>query len=262
MALENFPVISYENTHIRDYYFRVKFVDNYVKDNVSNFHEHILEHGDTPESVSMDLYGTDKYWYLILVVNDIYDPFYEWILSDEELMNYAKEYVEENLPQLSSQVLKETIFKLVTETLKVCLANENRGKFATSASYIEIKNQIENAGCDIDTVKLSDSFIEELYRSNADWYWNYVFNSNLNILTSSIIKNDEFIKTVSDLCLRLTKMNFDTIKSILKNEKNYYIDKTYTMALEKNKMKIYVPNADFVAVLDRAWNDCVSRAIS
>ena len=181
----------------------------------------------------MDLYGTDKYWYLILVVNNIYDPFYEWILSDEELMNYAKEYVEENLPQLSSQVLKETVFK----------------------------NQMENAGCDIDTVKLSDSFIEELYRSNADWYWNYVFNSNLNVLTSSIIKNDEFIKTVSDLCLRLTKMNFDTIKSILKNEKNYYIDKTYTMALEKNKIKIYVPNADFVAVLDRAWNDCVSRAI-
>lgn len=91
MALENFPIIEYSSgINIHDYYYRIDIIQNYVKNNITNFFVYNLEYGDTPESVSMKFYGTPEYWYLILMANNIQEPFYEWILTDDECMMYAR----------------------------------------------------------------------------------------------------------------------------------------------------------------------------
>lgn len=113
--LSNFPVIEYDlNKYVRDYYFRIAFIDNYVKNNSSFFYKYILQHGDTPESVSNKFYGTDKYWYLILLINNIEDPFYDWKLSDYDCMDYAKKFVSETYPTLTGTAKQSKIDEIYT----------------------------------------------------------------------------------------------------------------------------------------------------
>lgn len=118
MTYNNYPVIEYDiNTYIRDYYFRVVFYDNYVKNNILHFHLYNLQYGDTPEKLSMEFYGTDEFWYMILLVNNIEDPFYEWMLTDEECMNYAKKYVSEQYSSLVGDAKQDMINEIYTEVI-------------------------------------------------------------------------------------------------------------------------------------------------
>lgn len=43
----------------------------------------------TPEKVSYSAYGTMEYWWLVCAVNNVVDPFYDWIMTDSEVMQYA-----------------------------------------------------------------------------------------------------------------------------------------------------------------------------
>ncbi len=131
MALNNYPVIEYDlNKFIRDYYFRVVFYDNYVKNNIMNFHLYNLQHGDTPEGLSMQFFGSDQFWYMILLVNNIEDPFYDWNLSDEECMNYAKKYVSEQYSSLvddeKQDMINETYTRIInSKRTQIYVPNEN-----------------------------------------------------------------------------------------------------------------------------------------
>jgi|LWDU01.1.fsa_nt_gi hypothetical protein len=48
-----------------------------------------ISENSTPESVSMRVYGTTDYWWLILAINNVIDPFYDWLMSDEEVTKYC-----------------------------------------------------------------------------------------------------------------------------------------------------------------------------
>ena len=117
-AFRNYPIIEYDvNKFIRDYWFRVIFYNKFVKNNIKNFFLYNLSHGDTPEDLSMEFYGTDEYWYMILLVNDIEDPFYEWALSDEECMNYAKKFIDRNYSTLIGDDKNEKISEVYTNVI-------------------------------------------------------------------------------------------------------------------------------------------------
>jgi len=45
--------------------------------------------GETPEQVSYKLYGTVNYYWVILLVNDIKDRFFDWPLSDQQFEDYV-----------------------------------------------------------------------------------------------------------------------------------------------------------------------------
>lgn len=108
--LDKFPQILYNNEQIiRNFYFSSQFVDNYIKDNVASFLTYDIQHGDTPESISYDLYGTDKYWYMLLFINNIQDPFYDWVISNEEARDYAIQFTnEEGYQQSGAWDLNDT----------------------------------------------------------------------------------------------------------------------------------------------------------
>lgn len=65
-------------------------LDQQIKDNLSLYDEYDIRDGETPEIVSDRFYGTTLYHWLILHVNDILDPRYEWPLSTNNLINYCQ----------------------------------------------------------------------------------------------------------------------------------------------------------------------------
>jgi len=84
-----FPKIDYNGHTIADITHRFKLLNN-VGDYSTTLYNINIDAHDTPERVSLKAYGTTKYWWLILAVNEIVDPLYDWLMTDEEVIRYCE----------------------------------------------------------------------------------------------------------------------------------------------------------------------------
>lgn len=64
---------------------RVKMRD-VLKENFLIFYEYDVKDGETPEILSAKVYGTPLYHWIILMANDIVDPYYDWVRSYEDMI--------------------------------------------------------------------------------------------------------------------------------------------------------------------------------
>ena len=90
---KEFPKIIYDITGrgdfklITDLLRRVKVRDG-IKNNVSVFDKYNVPDGQTPEQTSELLYGTQDYWWVVLLMNNIKDRYFDWPLSTRQFQNY------------------------------------------------------------------------------------------------------------------------------------------------------------------------------
>jgi hypothetical protein len=86
---DKFPQITYSNNKIVDITRRVALLDR-VSRNPYVFYNYEIESHERPDQLS-DRYYKDSYksW-LIYLANKITDPYYEWYLSDDELVELVK----------------------------------------------------------------------------------------------------------------------------------------------------------------------------
>ena len=61
---------------------RVKFKPSALED-ISNYYPYFVKEGERPDIIAHAQYGNIGYAYLILLVNDIYDPNFDWPLSSQ-----------------------------------------------------------------------------------------------------------------------------------------------------------------------------------
>jgi hypothetical protein len=91
-----FPKISYDvkgNGNLKlvtDILRRVK-IKSAIRDNASLFDKFDVQNGDTPETVAYKVYGDAKYHWVIMLMNDITDRYYDWPLNDQDFETYVNE---------------------------------------------------------------------------------------------------------------------------------------------------------------------------
>ena len=61
------------------------------KTNSSVYYPYTVKDGETPEMLSNKFYGSPERHWLILSMNDIVDPFYDWPLDGESLLKYIED---------------------------------------------------------------------------------------------------------------------------------------------------------------------------
>ena len=61
---------------------RVKFKTTVLED-ISNYYPYFVKEGERPDIISQVEYGNVGYAYLILLVNDIFDPNFDWPLNSQ-----------------------------------------------------------------------------------------------------------------------------------------------------------------------------------
>jgi len=82
------PKLTYDEYTIRDI-FRRNSITN--KEQLSYLYKRILTDHDTPELLSYELYDdVDKHWVLLLF-NDVVDPHFDWLLTENEVYRLAEE---------------------------------------------------------------------------------------------------------------------------------------------------------------------------
>lgn len=82
---------------VTDIFRRVKIIDQ-IRNNLSYFDEYDIRDGDTPEILADKLYGDTSLHWIILLVNEIIDPRFDWPVSQYTLGEYCKnKYGEANI---------------------------------------------------------------------------------------------------------------------------------------------------------------------
>lgn len=102
MYFQKFPLTFYtldDNKTVdivRNVFLRAVFTEE-LKNNYSLYDEYDIIDGETPEIVAHKIYGNSNLHWIILLLNDILDPRYDWILSQDNLFEYVKsKYGEQN----------------------------------------------------------------------------------------------------------------------------------------------------------------------
>lgn len=84
-----FPKIEYNDALIQDITARVDFLKK-IKNNVSVFQYFTIPDGQRPEDIAHKLYGDPTLYWIILYLNDIVNPYTDWPLSEEQLLEAIK----------------------------------------------------------------------------------------------------------------------------------------------------------------------------
>lgn len=93
----SFPTITYQKKEMKNITIRLDFLDR-IKNNIALFERHQLRDDERPEDVALNYYGDSALYWIVLYMNDIVDPFYDWLLNEQRLIEYvSNKYGAENV---------------------------------------------------------------------------------------------------------------------------------------------------------------------
>lgn len=112
MYFQSYPKISYvfningidQLRIIKDIVLNVRFRQK-ILDNVALFDEYVIQDGLSPELISEKLYGTPLHHWTIMLVNERFDRFEDFPVSDETLASYTVKKYRTSDVQLDEDIL-------------------------------------------------------------------------------------------------------------------------------------------------------------
>ena len=94
----NFPNIDYalrangagrvEGIKIKDYFNLLKVRSDIFREDTL-YSPYRVKNGQRPDQISYEIYGDEQFYWIILQINDIYDYYNEWPLSEDELTAFV-----------------------------------------------------------------------------------------------------------------------------------------------------------------------------
>ena len=66
---------------------RISFKPSVIED-ISDYYPYRVKDGERPDIIAHQQYGTVAYAYLIMLINNIYDPLFDWPLSSQQFEKY------------------------------------------------------------------------------------------------------------------------------------------------------------------------------
>ena len=91
----NIPKVKYDITgaepnkylNVTNIMKRISFKPSVIED-ITDYYPYRIKDGERPDILSFQQYGSVAYAYLIMLVNDIYDPIFDWPLSAQQFEKY------------------------------------------------------------------------------------------------------------------------------------------------------------------------------
>lgn len=94
--LDKFPLVRYtvdkkllsEYDTARNLLFRIRVIKEIMNGNLDTYYKYTIKDEETPDDLADKVYGTSTAHWIILYANDIYDPQYDWPMSNRVFEKY------------------------------------------------------------------------------------------------------------------------------------------------------------------------------
>lgn len=92
-----FPKVKFDNKIITDITKRLNIIKG-VRNNTVVYENITVTSGHTPEQIAHKYYGDPDLFWVVLYLNDIVDPYTDWLMTEEQLQEYVScKYGVENI---------------------------------------------------------------------------------------------------------------------------------------------------------------------
>lgn len=104
-----------------------------VLDNTSLFYKYSIQEGDTPEMIASKYYGDTELHWIVLIFNNVIDPFYDWPMHYQQFIQYlTNKYGSPATAQITNHHYEKIVVsvdgytgKVTTDTYQIDLASYN-----------------------------------------------------------------------------------------------------------------------------------------
>jgi len=199
-----FPTTSYFNDdesntleNVTNLTLKWKFNDAF-KENTLAYYDYIVKDGETPEMLAHKLYGSsDRHW-IILAVNDIVHPQFDWPLNMQSLISFIEKKYVGNADTINGETGLEWAQSnyrdyFFTERFTITSTGEYTEKIfdMTSSQYSSFSNSSND-------YTLSDGTeINISMTRNRKTYYDYEIESNESKRNIKLLRN-EFVSTLEE----------------------------------------------------------------
>lgn len=216
-----YPKIEYSNNTVVNMTARAKIRDLVLQNKVV-FYDYVLDDYERPDILATKYYGMSDYTWLLFYANNVFDPFYDWLLSPEEFKKFLLNKYKGTDPKdcaLPLGTIKQTITSGTNLTYQARTTPLKEGDQVISPS-----GQIRNVMVIISSTQVTIDL---------------PFNNDLASVTCKVRNKNHSYYNVEGL-----EIDFITWKSLGTNEKS---QKTYfDFELEKNEAKRNIKVIDSV----------------
>lgn len=171
----NIPSIEYGSKVARNLITRPR-VKEFVLRNPNVIYDYVIKDGERPDTIANDYYGNPNYAWLVMLANDIVDPYYDWPLdqrafntfiidkygtlaaAQSKILHYKRNYTA--LEIQGNPALKGKQFLITKETYDLASADSNFWPEGTNAgNYVAVYayNDEEEKNEAKRTIKLIDA---------------------------------------------------------------------------------------------------------
>jgi hypothetical protein len=102
---DRFPAIEYYNNNVlRNIILKSRIVQE-VFDHFDSFYPYVIEDWERPDTIAADYYGDSKYYWIVLMSNNIVDPMYQWPLGHYDFIRYMEKKYNMTIDETKAHIL-------------------------------------------------------------------------------------------------------------------------------------------------------------
>lgn len=176
------------------------------KENTSLYYNYSVTDADTPESIAYKLYGSPERHWMVLLLNDIVDPMYDWPLNQRSLIKYIESKYSANANTANGQTGIEWSQANTKEYYKVLTKTDILSNTVVIEKFQVDANTYANVTVETALTTLADGSQVSLVTSKeTKTYYDYEIQVNEAKRTIKILKpefasavDEEFNKVIRD----------------------------------------------------------------
>ena len=176
------------------------------KENTSLYYNYSVTDADTPESIAYKLYGSPERHWMVLLLNDIVDPMYDWPLDQRSLIKYIESKYSANANTTIGQTGIEWSQANTKEYYKVLTKTDILSNTVVIEKFQVDANTYANVTVETALTTLADGSQVSLVTSKeTKTYYDYEIQANEAKRTIKILKSEfasavdeEFNKVIRD----------------------------------------------------------------
>jgi len=168
------------------------------KDNTSIFYTYQIKDSDTPESIAYKIYDSSERHWMVLMLNDIVNPMYDWPLDQREIVKFINSKYTANANTANGQTGLVWSQISVKDYVKIVTKTHLKTNTITVDKYLIDANTYANVTQSIENVTLSDGESVKIKTSKeTKTYYTYEIEANEEKRTIKILK-PEFAPAVEE----------------------------------------------------------------
>lgn len=167
----NFPNTVYEingrESIVLDILRRSMFISEY-RPYTDLFELYTIQDGETPQSIAMDFYKSANYHWVVMLCNEIHNPYFDWPMNQLDLERYCQDKYGDAMYQTKHHEIDNIVVGNVKEFKKgVAWIPPIFIGTATAISFYDYEQQLNDAKRDISILRpeLIGDFITQFQES-------------------------------------------------------------------------------------------------